>query len=164
MKTPLLLASVALLGACASTDPDYGSHWNAGQAAVSAEHAFTGFDEEVSSGRFEHQRDGAADIALTLRRHLMNDNPMNPLQMRRGWGNQDNPYNMTAGAADAWYLTRDGVVSTAYVAAEGVTMATDLIIGVPAGLVGFEWDGVSSFWADEDAAPTAPEEFTTTNF
>jgi len=164
MKTPLLLASALFLGACASTDPDYGSHWNAGQAAVSAEHAFTGYDAEVDGDRFAYQRDGAEGAMLTLRRHMMNDNPSNPLQMRRGWGNPDNPYNMTAGIADAGYLMRDGVISTGYVAAEGLTMATDLIVGVPVALFGVDYKGVSMFWAGEDAAPTAPEDFETKNF
>lgn len=164
MKTPLLLASALLLGACTSTDPDYGSHWNAGQAAVSAEHAFTGFDAEVSESRFEHQRDGAEGAMLTLRRHFMNDNPDNPLQMRRGWGNPDNPYNMTAGIADAGYLVRDGVISTGYVAATGLTMATDVIVGVPLAMFGVDYGGVSGFWEDGDTAPTPPEEFQTVNF
>ena len=114
MKTPLLLASALLLGACTSTDPDYGSHWNAGQAAVSAEHAFTGFDAEVSESRFEHQR--------------------------------------------------DGVISTGYVAATGLTMATDVIVGVPLAMFGVDYGGVSGFCEDGDTAPTPPEEFQTVNF
>ncbi len=50
------------------------------------------------------------------------------------------------------------------VAAEGLTMATDLVVGVPLALFGVDYGGVSLLWADEDAAPTAPEDFETKNF
>jgi len=164
MKTPLLLASALVLGACASSNPDYTSHWNAGYAGESAEHAFTGYDSDMDGTRYEYEREGAAGIALTLRRHVMNDNPNNPLQMRRGWGNPDNPYNMTAGIADAGYLVRDGAVGIYHVGAEGLLMAVDMIVGIPAGIVGLDYPGVSSIGSDDGGAPTAPEDFETTNF
>ena len=164
MKTPLLLASALVLGACASSNPDYTSHWNAGYAGESAEHTFTGFDSEVDDSRYQHASDGAASIALTIRRHVMNDNPNNPLQMRRGWGNPDNPYNMTAGIADAGYLVRDGVVGAYYVGAEGVVTFVDAVIGIPAGLVGLDYPGIGSIGSADGGSPTEPEDFDTTNF
>jgi hypothetical protein len=164
MKTPLLLAALALLGSCASTDPTYNSHWNAGSAGSSAVKAFSSYDDSEDSSHWDHENSNAADIALTVRRHMMNDNPDNPLQMRRGWGDQDNPYNMTAGIVDAGYLIRDGVVGTLYVGAEGALMLTDVLLGVPASLVGFDYDGVSSLWDDSDQSPTDPEDFETKNF
>jgi len=164
MKTPLLLGISLVLGACASSNPDYASHWNAGFAGESAEHAFTGYDVDMDGTRFEYESNGAADLALTIRRHVMNDDPSNPLQMRRGWGDPENPYNMTAGIADAGYLLRDGAVGAYYVGAEGVLMAVDTMVGIPAGLFGISYPGVASMWSDDDGAPTAPEDFTTTNF
>jgi hypothetical protein len=165
MKTPLLLASAFLFGACASSSPDYASHWNAGHVGASAEHVFTGYDAELDGPRYTYSRKGAEGIALTIRRHFMNDNPENPLQMRRGWGDPDNPYNMTAGIADAGYLVRDGAVTAWYTASEGVLMGVDLIVGVPLGLVGVNSGGVSSMWSDEgDAEPTPPSKFEPHNY
>lgn len=164
MKTPLLLASALLFGACASSSPEYASHWNAGHVGQSAEHTFTGYDAELDGGRYEYGRGNAESIALTVRRHFMNDNPENPLQMRRGWGDPDNPYNMTAGIADAGYLVRDGAVATWYTASEGALMLVDTVVGVPLGLFGVNYPGVSAAWADADAEPTPPSEFTTKNW
>ena len=164
MKTPLLLAALATLGACASTDPTYNDHWNAGFAGDSAVKAFSGYDASSDTSHWDHGSSNAADIAMTVRRHMMNDNPDNPLQMRRGWGDTESPYNMTAGVADAGYLVRDGVVGAYYVGAEGLLMLTDMVLGVPITTFGGSYEGVSSWWDDEDEGPTAPEHFSTKNF
>jgi len=164
MKTASLLATALLFGACASSAPEYDSHWNAGHVGKSAERVFTGYDAELDGSRYEYGRDNAEGIALTLRRHFMNDNPENPLQMRRGWGDPDNPYNMTAGIADAGYLVRDGAVMAWYTASEGVLMGVDLIVGLPLGLFGVGYPGVSSMWAGTDDEPTPPSEFEAVNY
>lgn len=164
MKTPLLLAALATLGACASTDPTYTSHWNAGSAGTSAVKAFSSFDASSDSSHWDHENSNAADIALTVRRHMFNDNPDNPLQMRRGWGDIESPYNMTAGISDASYMIRDGVMGAAYVGAEGLLMLTDMVLGVPVTLVGADYNGITGLWDDSDDAPTSPENFTTKNF
>ena len=164
MKTPLLLATAILAGACASSNPDDASHWNAGHVGKSGERVLTGYDAELDGPRYSYERDNAASIALTVRRHFMNDNPNNPLQMRRGWGDLDNPYNMTAGIADAGYLMRDTAVVGWYTLSEGALMFVYTVVGIPLGLFGVGYPGVATMWTNDSAEPTKPEDFETVNY
>jgi hypothetical protein len=95
---------------------------------------------------------------------MFNDNPDNPLQMRRGWGDIESPYNMTAGISDAGYMIRDGVMGAAHVGGEGLLMLYHVVLGVPVTLVGAKYYGITGLWHDSDDAPTSPENFTTKNF
>lgn len=81
MKRLLLLCAVpALLASCVSSpSPDY-NHWSAKSIAPSMAWHFLNYqpDEDGSYGnRFWRER---KDLDLTLQRHFLNWNPLNPFQ------------------------------------------------------------------------------------
>jgi hypothetical protein len=161
----LLLAGALLIGSACRTapeDPMYYSHWNIGSLGPRAQYNFLGYDPQSDHSVWEHEAEKAEGIALTLRRHLLNDNPYNPLQYRRGWGDPYNVYNPTAAYADVYYLGRETVVWAAKSVATGVLIPADLLIGTTYGHFGGSWTS-SGRQFDALSDPVDPEDFEVNN-
>ena len=80
---PLLSLGLAslLLGACASPTGSYASHWNPESVGERLQYHFLGLPPQSGVGIKEHTLSESEALILTVRRHLLNDNPTNPLQI-----------------------------------------------------------------------------------
>jgi hypothetical protein len=141
-----LILVILAAAACQSQAPDYDSHWSPGSVENRSTFHNTSYVEERGASSFGHGMSASQDIALTFRRHFLNDNPTNPIQDRRGWGDPQHPYNMTAPFEDVWILGR-GLVGSAWdVFAPGVLIPIDLVVGPALSLAAVGFDGTAATW------------------
>lgn len=138
-------------------DPLYDSHWNTGSLRGRAQRAFLGYDADRDGSVLDHAQSNGESIALTLRRHFLNDNPENPLQYRRGFGG-DSVYNPTAAYADTWFILRDGALLAADTLVEAVVIPVDLIAGPISTHFGVDYGSVGDYY-DGSGEPVDPEDF-----
>lgn len=166
LRTGLLLPLAALTAAllpssCKSNDPLYDSHWNVGSLEHRAGYHLFGYDSYTGESIYEHSANSAKDIALTLRRHFLNDNPENPLQYRRGWG-ADTVYNPTSAYADVWFLARDAVFVGYRGLVHAVVVPIDLTAGPISAHFGADYGSVVNLWGGL-GEPAAPGDFEVEN-
>ncbi|MFT5286085.1 MAG: hypothetical protein ACI8TQ_002253 [Planctomycetota bacterium] len=87
-KRPLrfLAAAVSLVffASCHTTDPSY-NHWNMTGLAPRMAYHFLSYDTNKGIPYYEHAMEQRNSINMTLRRHLLNDNPENPFQRKNVW-------------------------------------------------------------------------------
>ena len=155
---PALAICVALT-ACQASGPDSwqtkrsSSHWNAGSAGESTSLAFLGANSGTNEDIATHTRNNSGDIALTLRRHLLNDNPDNPLQEHRYEPGQDYIpiyHGPLYALGDAWDMTRTAGIN----AAKGTWAAVKMPVHVFGG---------THIWNPGVQAPPPPSEFRVLN-
>lgn len=157
-----LLALPLFLGACQANDPLYDSHWNVGSLGDRASYHLLGYDDSRGKTILEHEQEVAESLAISLRRHFLNDNPTNPAQMRRGWGG-DSPYDPTALYADVYYIGREAVVTGVRTATTAVLLPIDLTVGPLVAHAGIEWEGAQGFVDFDDDEPPHPSDFEVRN-
>ena len=73
----LTLAGLVLLAGCATRPA---THWNASSVGERLEYHFLGIEPQSGIGVIEQVTNDADAFTLTVRRHILNDNPHNPLQ------------------------------------------------------------------------------------
>jgi len=76
-KLHVALLCGALLSGCASRGPAM-DHWNLGSVGARASKSFLGYRADLDGSYRERQWQDKRDISLTLRRHLLSNNPDNP--------------------------------------------------------------------------------------
>jgi hypothetical protein len=76
----LLLATAGLFASCASSPGRYDNHWNVGGLAPRLAYHGLSYKPHLSESYRDHERSQKESINLTLRRHLLNNNPDNPFQ------------------------------------------------------------------------------------
>ncbi len=157
-----ILALPALFAACQTNDPLYDSHWNVGSLGDRASYHLLGYDDNRGQTILEHEQEAAESIALSFRRHILNDNPTNPMQMRRGWGG-DSPYDVTSLYADVYYIGREAVVTGVRTATTAVLLPIDLVVGPVVAHAGIEWEGAQGLVDYDGDDPTPPEDFEVRN-
>jgi len=69
-----------LLGSCTSTPGEYDNHWNVQGLQPRLAYHFLSYKPHLADTYRDHQWQQKQDINLTLRRHLLNNNPLNPFQ------------------------------------------------------------------------------------
>lgn len=150
---PLLSLGLAslLLGACSSPTGAYASHWNPESVGERLEYHFLGVPPQSGIGIVEHTVQESDAIILTIRRHILNDNPTNPLQTH--------PYE----PGDAYIPILHGPLYAGYDLYE---IAYTSVVAGWRGLVAFGLTPVyliaGTSWAESAVQePPRPEEFET---
>ncbi len=76
----LVLAALAAAG-CRSAPGDPNSHWNVDAVPQRVTKHFTGYRGPLDGSYVDYQMRKKMEIDLTLRRHFLNHNPLNPFQV-----------------------------------------------------------------------------------
>ncbi|MBL8857658.1 MAG: hypothetical protein JNL28_04015 [Planctomycetes bacterium] len=81
LLSPLALAAACFVAGCnASPDTNTHDHWNARGVGPSFTRAVLGFDADRDGSYIDYQYRNKKSIYLTMKRHLLNQNPENPFQ------------------------------------------------------------------------------------
>jgi hypothetical protein len=85
-RSPLLVAAavLALFASCYTADTRY-NHWRLEGLTPRVAYHFLRYDTNSGVPYYEHANQQRQDINLTIRRHLLNDNPYNPFQRKSAW-------------------------------------------------------------------------------
>jgi hypothetical protein len=77
---PALGLLVGLLSACSSTPGQYENHWNVEGLQPRLAYNFLGYKPYLADSYRDYSWQQKQDINLTLRRHMLNNNPLNPFE------------------------------------------------------------------------------------
>ncbi len=75
---------LALFAACHTTDTRY-NHWRLEGLTPRVAYHLLSYDTNSGIPYRRHASQQRSDIDMTLRRHLLNDNPLNPSQRKNAW-------------------------------------------------------------------------------
>jgi len=76
----LAVAACSALGSCSTTPEPYDDHWNIGSLEPRLAYHFLSYNPVLADTYRDHEWREKQDINLTLRRHLLNNNPENPFE------------------------------------------------------------------------------------
>ena len=77
-------ASLVFFASCQTTDPSY-NHWNMSGLVPRMAYHLLSYDTTKGVPYYKHVQEQRESINMTLRRHLLNDNPENPFQRKNVW-------------------------------------------------------------------------------
>ncbi len=85
-RTPLLfaVALLALFASCHTADTRY-NHWRLEGLTPRVAYHFLRYDTNSGVPYRVHANQQRQDINMTIRRHVFNDNPLNPFQQKSAW-------------------------------------------------------------------------------